>query len=257
MRFIDTHCHLYSTEFDQDRGEMIRKAIDAGVHQMMLPNIDLDSIAPMMDLVEKFPGHCYPMIGLHPVAVKNNYQELLDEMKVRKKSGIYSGIGETGVDLYWDTTYKEYQIDAFGQQITWAQEMELPVIIHSRESLDLNIGIIQNQQDGKLKGIFHCFSGNYEQAIKIFELGFKIGIGGVVTFKKSGLDQLLPRLPPEMIVLETDAPYLAPTPFRGKRNESAYLVIIAEKVAQSLGISLFEVEQLTSSNAHDVFGKKD
>lgn len=257
LRFIDTHCHLYSTEFDQDRLEMIRRALHAGVKQMMLPNIDSESIGSMMDLVRQFSGQCLPMMGLHPCSVKEDYQMLLDNMKEQLDNGEFAGVGETGVDLYWDTTHKDLQIKAFEQQIGWGRQFNLPVIIHSRESLDLNIGIIQDHKSETLQGIFHCFSGDFNQAMRIYKLGFKIGIGGVITYKNSGLDALLPKLPREMIVLETDAPYLAPGPYRGKRNEPAYLLIIAQKVADCLGLSLSEVADLTSTNALDVFGKKE
>ncbi len=256
MNWIDTHCHLYVSEFDPDRPEMITRALDMGVRQMMLPNIDMDSLPSMLDLVHLFPEYCLPMIGLHPCSVKDDYLEILDQMKQEIPKGGFIGVGETGIDLYWETKHKNIQIDAFERQIGWAKQFDLPVIIHSRESLELNVDIITSQQDGTLRGIFHCFGGDYDQAKRIYDLGFKIGIGGVITFKKSGLDELIPQLPPEMIVLETDAPYLAPVPYRGKRNESSYLVLIAEKVAQSLNLSLMEVAQLTTQNAGEVFRKK-
>ena len=257
LRFIDTHCHLYSTEFDPDRMDMIGRAFEAEVTQMMMPNIDIESMEAMHLLVNQFPGKCLPMMGLHPCSVKEDYQNVLDRMKELLGRGRYIGIGETGVDLYWDLTYKELQIDAFEQQIEWGKQWNLPVIIHSRESLDLNIEIIRRNKSGALKGIFHCFSGNFDQAIQIYELGFKIGIGGVVTFKKSGLDELLPKLPLEMIVLETDAPYLTPAPHRGKRNEPAFLRIIAQKIGDILHKTLEEVADLTTANALEVFGKKE
>ena len=256
ISWIDTHCHLYAAEFDPDRAEMIGRALGHGVSQMMMPNIDLDSISTMMALASLFPDHCMPMMGLHPCSVTDNYQEILDQMKPEILHRSFVGIGETGVDLYWETKNRNIQIDAFEQQIGWSREFDLPVIIHSRESLELNIEIIANQQDGSLRGIFHCFGGDYTQAMRIYELGFKIGIGGVITFKSSGLDTLLPQLPSEMIVLETDAPYLTPVPYRGKRNESSYLVLIAQKVAQSLNMSLEDLAQLTSGNASGVFRKK-
>ncbi|MEP6794407.1 MAG: TatD family hydrolase, partial [Saprospiraceae bacterium] len=234
MYWIDTHSHLYGSEFDDDRPEMIRRALENNVLQMMLPNIDMDSIPAMMALVNLFPEHCKPMMGLHPCSVKEDFNDVLAQMKIEIQKGGFYGIGETGVDLYWETKTKDIQVVAFEEQITWGKEFDLPVIIHSRESLDLNIDIISRHQDGKLRGIFHCFGGDFAQAMRIYELGFKIGIGGVITFKKSELGPLLPRLPKEIIVLETDAPYLAPVPHRGKRNESSYLTLVAEKVAQSL-----------------------
>jgi TatD DNase family protein len=256
IKWIDTHCHLYAPEFDLDRTSMIHRSLEKNISRMMLPNIDLDSIPGMMALSDQFPDQCLPMMGLHPCSVKEDYQEILNQMEQLIKMGTYVGIGETGIDLYWDVTYKKEQIHSFEQQIVWAKEFDLPVIIHSRESLDLNIDIITSHQDGTLRGIFHCFSGNYSQAQKVHELGFKIGIGGVLTFKKSGLNDLIPRIPTEMIVLETDAPYLAPVPFRGKRNESSYLIIVAEKLAEYLNLSLSEVARITTQNATEVFRKK-
>ena len=256
IHFIDTHCHLYADEFDQDRPEMIRRAVEVGIHQMMLPNIDLESWPQMMALVDHFPENCFPMMGLHPCSVKEDYRDVLDEMKKLIFKGGFAGVGETGIDLYWETKFKDIQIEAFEIQIGWAKELDLPIIIHSRESLELNMDIITKHQDGRLRGIFHCFGGIYQEAMRIHELGFKIGIGGVITFKKSGLPELLPQLPPEMIVLETDAPYLAPLPYRGKRNEPAYINLIAEKVSESLKMPLADVAALTSRNALEVFGKK-
>lgn len=256
MNFTDTHCHLYAAEFDIDRSQMIERAIAAGVEHMFMPNIDLETIDLMMALVAEFPGYCFPMMGLHPCSVRDNYREVLDQIWDSSRNISFSGIGETGIDLYWDKTLLNFQTEAFEHQISWGLEMELPVIIHSRESLDINIAIIENHKGKNLKGIFHCFGGTYDQAIRIFESGFKIGIGGVITFKNSELSDLLPRLPREMIVLETDAPYLAPVPYRGKRNESAFLTLVAERVAFSLGIALEEVADFTTANAREVFGKK-
>ncbi|MGB3079220.1 MAG: TatD family hydrolase [Saprospiraceae bacterium] len=256
MYWIDTHCHLFASEFEDDRMEMIHRALDSNVMQMMLPNIDMDSLPAMMALAKSFPDNCIPMLGLHPCSVKEGFEDVLTQMKIEIQKGGFYGIGETGVDLYWETKTKDIQIAAFEEQIEWGREFDLPIIIHSRETLDLTIDIINQKQDGSLRGIFHCFGGDYAQAMRIYELGFKIGIGGVITFKKSELGQLLPLIPSEIIVLETDAPYLAPVPHRGKRNESSYLLIIAEKIAQSLNLPLEEVAKLTTRNAHDVFGKK-
>lgn len=256
LNFTDTHCHLYAAEFDGDREEMVQRAIDSGVRKMMMPNIDPDSIPLMLRLSNTFPGHCFPMMGLHPCSVKPGYQAILDRMKTELQTGAYTGIGETGVDLYWDVTHRDLQIDAFEQHIKWAKEMDLPVIIHSRDSLALNLEIIQKHQDGTLRGIFHCFGGDYDQGLKIFELGFKAGIGGILTFKNSILGEVLSKLPKEIIVLETDAPYLAPVPYRGKRNEPSYLMMIAEYLSKVLGISMVELAELTTSNAMSVFGKK-
>jgi len=256
LKLTDTHCHLYADEFDEDRTQMINKAIDGGVVQMMIPNIDLDTIPIMNKVVEQFPSNCFPMLGLHPCSVRDNYNVVLDQMKEELMSGKYVGVGETGVDLYWDTAYRDQQIDAFEQQIQLGKEFDLPVIIHSRESLDLNIDIISKHQNGHLKGIFHCFGGTAKQAMQIHELGFKIGIGGIITFKKSDLPDVLPNLPREIFVLETDSPYLAPVPNRGKRNEPAFLLLIAARLSEVLGISVPELAELTNSNAKAVFNKK-
>jgi TatD DNase family protein len=256
LHWTDTHCHLYVPEFDTDQHDMIQRAMDAGVTRLMMPNIDIDSIDRITDLAAKYTTHCFPMMGLHPCSVKSDYSEVLGKIEQLIFEGNFVGVGETGIDLYWDTTFKQQQIEAFELQIKWAKELELPVIIHSRESLALNIDIITAHQDGRLRGIFHCFGGNLQQAQQIDALGFKIGIGGVVTYKNSALPDLLPKVPPSMIVLETDAPYLTPVPYRGKRNESAYIPLIASKVADILGISLSELADLTNDNAAEVFGKK-
>ena len=257
FKWIDTHCHLYVAEFDQDRAEMVRRALASGVYKMMLPNIDAQSIPGMLKLVKAYPGHCFPMIGLHPCSVKENHVEVLDQMEPELNSGGYIGVGETGIDLFWDTTFKQQQIEAFERQIGWAKRFRLPVIIHSRESLDLTIEVIERHHDQDLKGIFHCFSGTQEQINRIEKLGFKVGIGGVVTFKKAGLAEMLTQIPLSMMVLETDAPYLAPVPYRGKRNEPSYLGLVGQKIADVLGMPLEEVARITSSNAESVYGKKD
>jgi TatD DNase family protein len=256
IAWIDTHCHLYAAEFGPDRKEMMERAINSGIKEMMLPNIDLESLGAMNELTEQYHGLCKPMIGLHPCSVGEDYRDVLRQLRQELQRGNYYGIGETGVDLYWETKYREIQVEAFEQQIVWAKEYGLPVIIHSRESLDMNIDIIKKHQDGTLKGIFHCFSGSPDQVKRIYELGFKTGIGGIVTYKNSGLSELLPVIPKEMIVVETDAPYLAPVPFRGKRNESSYLVHIAERIAQILDISMEDLSILTTDNARQVFTKK-
>ncbi len=257
LNLIDTHCHLYVEEFEQDREAMINRALESGVSNMMLPNIDEASISGMWALVNRYPNHCMPMMGLHPCSVKADYREVLARMEVDLRSRTYIGVGETGIDLYWDKTFRAEQIEAFEIQIGWAKAFDLPVIIHSRESLDLTIQIISKHQDGCLKGIFHCFSGDPGQVEQISNLGFKVGIGGVVTFKKAGLAELLPHIPLNMMVLETDSPYLAPVPHRGKRNEPAYMVLVASKIAEVLGLSLEEVARVTTENAASVYGKKD
>ena len=256
LTWTDTHCHLYVAEFDNDRASMLDRAVASGTTHMMLPNIDLESVDRILSLANEQPGHCFPMMGLHPCSVKENYKTVLEGIERLLFNGKYIGVGETGIDLYWDTTFKQQQIEVFELQIDWALQLDLPVIIHSRESLDLNIEIISRKQDGRLGGIFHCFGGSLEQAQRIHGLGFKLGIGGTVTYKNSTLPGVLPEIPSSMIVLETDAPYLTPVPFRGKRNESSYIPIIAAKVADILQISLAELSRLTNENAAEVFGKK-
>jgi TatD DNase family protein len=257
FKWVDTHCHLYSKEFDGDRGEMIERAITSGIEKMMMPNIDLESTAGMLDLADKYADKCFPMMGLHPCSVKEDFSIILDKMEEEFSSRQYIGIGETGIDLFWDTTFKVEQIIAFERHIEWAKSLDLPIIIHSRESLDLTIELISKYQDGRLKGIFHCFSGNSEQIDQINKLGFKVGIGGVVTYKKAGLAEMLPQIPLKMIVLETDSPYLAPVPSRGKRNEPSLLLHVAAKIAEVLDMPLFELSRITSENAEAVYGKKD
>lgn len=256
LDWIDTHTHLFVPEFDTDREQVVRRAMHEGVKAMMLPNIDWESIGAVDQLAEQFPLHVFPMMGLHPCSVKENYRDILNQMQLKLEEGKYVGIGETGIDLYWDSTFKKEQIDAFEQHIHWGLQYALPVIIHSRESLDLNIEIIAGRQNGDLKGIFHCFTGTYDQAMKIAGLGFKIGIGGVLTYKKSDLPSVLGRVPPEILVLETDSPYLTPVPFRGKRNESSYLPLIGKRLSEALGWPLEKVAQVTTENANEVFGKK-
>jgi len=256
IHWTDTHCHLYVPDFDMDRDDMIKRTVNEGVQYMMMPNIDMESVHAMKELADAYPAHCLPMMGLHPCSVKRDYIHVLAGIEQILFNGKFIGVGETGIDLYWDTTFVKEQIEAFELQIDWAVTLDLPVIIHSRESLDLNIDIVTRKQDGRLRGIFHCFGGTLEQAMQIHELGFKIGIGGVVTYKTSTLPGVLPKLPPSMIVLETDAPYLTPVPYRGKRNESSYIPIIAAKVADILGISLSELALMTNDNATEVFGIK-
>jgi TatD DNase family protein len=254
--WVDTHCHAYTPEFDEDRDAVIARALAAGITKIMLPNIDMESIPGMMKLTAQYPDVCYPMMGLHPCSVKKGFEEILDRMEEKIEGGGFIGIGETGIDLYWDKSFKNEQIASFERHIEWARRYNLPIIIHSRESLDVTIELITRHQDDRLKGIFHCFSGTPSQVEQIRAVGFKVGIGGVVTFKKAGLAELLPQIPLEMIVLETDSPYLAPMPNRGKRNEPAYVELVAQKVAEVLEIPLQELSALSTRNAEAVYGKK-
>lgn len=253
MRLIDTHAHLYAEQFDDDRTEMIQRAEEVGVGQFFLPNIDHTSIAGMLALEKAYPGKCFPMMGLHPTSVKENYQEELAIVKDWLDKRPFVAVGEIGMDLYWDKTYVEEQKEAFVTQIGWAQEREIPIVIHSRDATDIIIEILETFPKGSIGGIFHCFGGSLDQAQRIIDLGFYLGIGGVLTFKKSGLDKTIVSVDMEHIVLETDAPYLAPTPYRGKRNESAYIYKVAEKLAAVKGLEIEEIARITTRNAERVF----
>ena len=254
MVLVDTHAHLYSNAFAADRHEMVQRALDAGVQQMLLPNIDVASIAGMLALEEAYPEHCFAMMGLHPCYVKDNYQEELAVVKSWLEKRSFPAIGEIGIDLYWDKTFVREQEEAFLTQVEWAKQYDLPIVIHSRESMDLILELLQPVRHPRLRGIFHCFSGSVPQAEAAIEMGFLLGIGGVLTFKKSGLDAVLSEIELQHLVLETDAPYLAPTPFRGKRNESSYVVKVAEKLAEVKGVSTSEVASVTTQNALQLFG---
>jgi TatD DNase family protein len=253
MQLIDTHAHLYASQFDEDRVEMIERAQAQGVAQFFLPNIDQSSIPGMLELEASYPGVCYAMMGLHPCSVNENFEEELATVRQWLDQRSFVAIGEIGIDLYWDKTFFEQQKVAFLRQVAWAQELSLPIVIHARESTDIIIELLEDLPAGTVCGIFHCFGGSLAQARRIIDLGFYLGIGGVVTFKKSGLDKTLADIDLAHLVLETDAPYLAPTPFRGKRNESAYLLQVAEKVAAIKGVSLAEVARVTTANAAAVF----
>lgn len=250
---IDTHTHLYVPQFDEDREEMLQRAINNGVERFYLPNIDSTSIEAMLDLEAKHPQNCFAMMGLHPCSVKENYQEELAIVKSWLDKRPFAAVGEIGLDLHWDTTFFEQQKEAFRTQIRWAKDLEIPIVIHSRKSTKEAIEIVREEKDERLTGIFHCFGDGLEEAKEIIDLGFYLGIGGVLTFKKSGLDKTLKELDLQHIVLETDSPYLAPTPYRGKRNESAYVRIIAQKLADVKGVSLESVCEITSKNALSVF----
>jgi TatD DNase family protein len=251
--FVDTHTHLYSEEFSTDIDEALKKAIDAGVEKFFLPNIDSSSVAGMHALCEKYPQRCFPMMGLHPCSVKKNYKEELAIAYNYLQTKKYVAVGEIGIDLYWDKTFYKEQVEAFEQQINWALEFNLPIVIHCRNSFDEIYEVLCSFK--KLpKGIFHCFSGNAEQAQKIVDkTNFKLGIGGVVTFKNSGLDKAIENVDLKHLVLETDSPYLAPIPYRGKRNESAYIPLIAAKIAEVKKCSLLDVATVTTANAKEIF----
>lgn len=255
MILTDTHTHLYSKEFDADRGELVEKAIRAGVKRFFLPNVDSESIPGMFQVEKQFPEHCFPMMGLHPCSVNQMYQQELRVVEYWLGKRKFSAIGEIGIDLYWDKTFFEQQQDAFRTQIRLAKKFSLPYVIHCRNAFDETLQIVNEFKSDKIKAIFHCFSGTVEQAEQVIAAGdFKLGIGGVVTFKNSGLDKVVEAIDLKHLVLETDAPYLAPMPHRGKRNEPDYILKVAEKIAEIKKISVEEVAAVTTQNSIDVFG---
>lgn len=251
--FIDTHTHLYDEQLMPDNDEMIQRAIDAGVSKMYMPNCDSTTISGMMEIAGKWPENCFPMMGLHPCYVKEGYKEELAIVQQHLEQGRFAAVGEIGLDYYWDRTFEKEQLAVFEQQIDWALQYDLPVIIHSRESTQACIDVVKKKQNGGLKGIFHCFSGTIDEARQVTELGLYLGIGGVLTFKKAGLAEVVSQMPLSAIVLETDAPYLAPVPYRGKRNESSYVPLIAQKLAEIKGIDVQEVAEVTTRNAEKIF----
>lgn len=252
--FIDTHTHLYSEQFAEDRTEMIQRAIAAGVERMYMPNIDLDSIEGMHALEKQFPENCFAMMGLHPCSVDKNWELVLAKMRLMLDKRPYVAVGEIGIDLYWDKTFINEQKEAFRTQIQWAKELELPIVIHARDSFPEIYEVLDQENDERLRGIFHCFTGNEQDVQKILDYrDFSFGIGGVVTYKKSDLPETLKHIPLDKLLLETDAPYLSPVPYRGKRNESAYVVHTAEKIAEILELPLSKLQEVTTQNALRVF----
>lgn len=254
MQLIDTHTHLYAPQFDEDRDVMIQRAVEAGITKFFLPNIDSSSIDGMLALEKKYPDRCFAMMGLHPCSVKENVEEELALVRKWLDQRRWCAIGEIGIDLYWDKTFVEQQKMAFLRQVEWAKELDIPIVIHSRESIDMIIELLEGVKGDRLRGIFHCFTGTLAQAERIIDLGFLMGIGGVLTFKKAGLDKTVADIDLKYLVLETDSPYLAPTPYRGKRNESAYTRLVAEKLAEAKGMELKEVAEITTTNAEELFG---
>jgi TatD DNase family protein len=251
--WIDSHAHVFSKQFDADRPDVIRRSHEAGVLKMFMPNIDHTSIDAMMEAESRYAGSCFATMGLHPCSVNKDFQRELYIVEEWLSKRRFTAIGEMGTDLYWDKTFWEEQKEAFAIQAGWAKQYQLPLIIHCRETLPETIALVEQLQDGKLTGVFHCFTGTAAQAAQIAKLNFYVGIGGVATFKKSGLDTVLPEVPLEKIVLETDSPYLAPVPNRGKRNEPSYIPLVAEKVAELKNISLEEVQRQTTQNAMKLF----
>lgn len=251
---IDTHTHLYSDQFDDDRKEMLERAFDKGVTKFFLPAIDSSYHEKMLALEAQYPHQIFAMMGLHPCDVKpETWEKELEIVENYLKQRPFCAIGEIGIDLYWDKTTLDIQIQAFEKQIDWAIRYDIPIVIHTRESFDEVFEVLERKKHPKLRGIFHCFSGTLEQAKHALDLGFILGIGGVVTFKNGKIDQFLHEIPLDKIVLETDSPYLAPVPFRGKRNESAYLELVAGKLVDIYGKDFAEIDRITTKNAERIF----
>jgi len=253
MQLIDTHTHLYLPEFDTDRDEVINRAINNGISKMLLPNIDIHSVDPMLSLADRYPGVCYPMIGFHPTSVREDYISQLEELEKIFATNTFVAIGEIGIDLYWDKTFLKEQLISFRRQISFAAEKNLPVVIHSRDAFREVFSVLDEFKGVELKGVFHAFTGNLSDARKAVESGFKLGIGGIVTFKNSGLDKIVKEIGPGHLILETDSPYLTPAPFRGKRNESSNISIINKKLAEIFGKSEEETAMVTYSNSVKLF----
>jgi len=254
---IDTHAHLYLPRFDKDRDEVLARALENGIEKIYLPNVDSTTIESMLALEADQPERCIPMMGLHPCSVKENVAEELLVVKNWLEKRTFCAVGEIGIDLYWDKTFFEAQKKAFHDQIGWAIDLDIPIVIHSRESTDIVIDILKERKHPKLRGIFHCFSGDEDQAKQIIQLGFHLGIGGVLTYKKSTLPAAIKDIPLEWLVLETDAPYLAPVPFRGKRNESAFIHQIGDYLASIKQLPFEEIARHTTINALRIFDKSE
>jgi TatD DNase family protein len=254
IEMIDSHAHIYLSKFKDDLDGVLDNAREAGITKIYMPNIDSKSIDGMLKMEKEYGDFCIPMMGIHPCYINENYKNELDVARSWLDKREFCAIGEIGIDLYWDKTHIDQQIEAFETQINWAKELKKPIIIHCRESMDLTIEIVRNHQDGNLKGIFHCFTGDIEQAKRVIDMNFLLGIGGVATFKNGGLDMVLPEVSLGNLVLETDSPYLAPVPHRGKRNEPSYLTLVAEKIAQLKECDQKAVASITTSNAIQLFG---
>lgn len=255
MKLIDTHCHLYNKEFDRDREEMIQRADKEGVEQFYLPMVDSGSRDALLELEAAHPGRCLGMTGLHPCSVKENYASELRIVEEDLARRGWAAVGEIGLDFYWDRTFESHQYEAFHTQIEWALQYRLPIVIHSRDSMKESIGVVRGHRHQGVRGVFHCFGGGLDDARAIVDLGFYLGIGGVLTYKNSTLPGVLREIPLEHIVLETDAPYLAPAPYRGKRNEPAYLRYVVEKLGEVKGVSIEDIAAVTTANAEKLFGR--
>lgn len=253
MLFVDTHTHIYDHDFDADRAEVVQRALDNGVGVMLLPNVDASTMAPMMETHEQFPECTRVMMGLQPEEVKGDYKQVLAVMEKELEKDIFIGVGEVGLDFYWDTTFEKEQIDAFETQLDWAKQLSLPLSIHCRNAFNFMARILEKHQDGGLHGVMHCFTGTEEEARVYLELGFHLGLGGVTTYKNCSVRDYLHNIPLDRIVLETDAPYLSPVPHRGQRNEPAFLVDTAKKIAEIYEMSVEEIAETTTNNAKMLF----
>lgn len=254
--WVDTHAHIYLEDFDKDMPDMLERCREAGVQEIFMPNIDHTSTDRMLELESKHPNFCIAMMGLHPCSVKKDFEKELYRAEQWLSKRTFAAVGEMGTDLYWDKTFWDQQREAFTIQVSWAKRYNLPVVLHTRNSIDETIALLAPMLEGRLTGVFHCFSGTADQARKIVEMGFFLGVGGVVTFKNSGLDKVLNEVGIDQVVLETDSPYLAPVPHRGQRNEPGFILKVAEKIAEVKKLPLEEVQRITTQNAHKLFLRK-
>lgn len=253
MRLIDTHTHIYDSAFDSDRAEVVLRALEASVGMMLLPNVDASTIQPMLALNEQFPDCTRMMMGLQPEEVKGDYKQVLDSMEKQLEKDIFIGVGEVGLDFYWDTTFEREQIDAFETQLQWAKQLQLPLSIHCRNAFGLMARLLEKHQDGNLNGVMHCFTGTEEEAKVYLELGFHLGLGGVTTYKNCAVKDYLHNIPLNRIVLETDAPYLSPVPHRGQRNEPSFLLDTAKRIAEIYGMPLEKIAETTTNTTIKLF----
>lgn len=251
--FTDSHTHLYLDSFSDDRDQVIERAIGKGITKMLLPNIDVNTIDPLHELSDRYPENCFPMMGLHPTSIKGDYRAQLKVIESRLSVRNYAAIGESGIDLYWDKSFLKEQLDSFKIQIKWAKQLGIPIVIHSRNSFDEIFKTLDETWEEGLSGVFHSFSGNQKQLARALSFGFYIGINGIITFKNNDIADVVADIPLNRILLETDAPFLTPVPFRGKRNESSYLVYIAQKISEIYKLSVDQLAALTSENAADLF----
>ena len=254
MRFIDTHAHLYSSPLNENRELIIQNAINNGIDTIIMPAIDSDTLESMLELEAAYPNNCIAMMGLHPCSVKDNVQQELDIVEAQLKKRKFIAIGEIGLDYYWDKTFIQQQIEAFTIQMQWALEKQLPIVIHTRNAMGETIEAVKPFAKKGLRGIFHCFSGSQESAQQIISMGFHLGLGGVLTYKNAAVAEAIKEIPMSHLVLETDAPYLSPVPYRGKTNEPAFMIEVAKKLAEIKNIPLKEVAAITTNNAKEVFG---